>query len=294
MEIDAIGTVSRPGEPAIHPVAALFPMMSEEELAELAADIAERGLLQPIVRDKEGLILDGRNRFAACEIAGVEPEYEEYRGDDPEGYALAVNITRRHLRPGARYIIMEEARRLVNGAGTETYRSLADTGESAAGKARLAEAAVVLDYARDLRDLVVAGDMGLGSAAEQARERKRAAREMQEKKKRLQVGAIDLYEKVEDGLDLDEALGAMQVREEKARAEAAAAENEAQRLEHERSVVRERDIQTARDAAEVIVTSFKTHVASLRIGYDQGATGLVTETMIAQVRDATKLLEELL
>ena len=62
-------------ELAVHPVAALFPMLAGDELEELAADIKARGLLQPIVLDAEGRILDGRNRLAACKIAGVEPNF---------------------------------------------------------------------------------------------------------------------------------------------------------------------------------------------------------------------------
>ena len=44
--------------------------------------------------------LSNRNRRLACEIAGIDPAYEQYEGDDPGGYALAVNITRRHLTKG--------------------------------------------------------------------------------------------------------------------------------------------------------------------------------------------------
>ena len=62
-------------ELAVHPVAALFPMLADDEIEELAADIKARGLLQPIVLDAEGRVLDGRNRLAACEIAGVEPTF---------------------------------------------------------------------------------------------------------------------------------------------------------------------------------------------------------------------------
>jgi ParB-like chromosome segregation protein Spo0J len=46
-------------ELAVHPVAALFPMLAGDELEELAADIKARGLLQPIVLDAEGRVLDG-------------------------------------------------------------------------------------------------------------------------------------------------------------------------------------------------------------------------------------------
>jgi ParB-like chromosome segregation protein Spo0J len=63
-------------ELAVHPVAALFPMLADDELEELAADIKARGLRLPIIRDKEGkTLIDGRNRLVACEKAGVQPDF---------------------------------------------------------------------------------------------------------------------------------------------------------------------------------------------------------------------------
>ena len=64
-----------------HKYAQLFPMASEGELAEMAADIKQRGLLHPIIT-VNGQILDGRNRFRACELAGVTPDFREYEGVD--------------------------------------------------------------------------------------------------------------------------------------------------------------------------------------------------------------------
>src|SRR5262249_8416279 len=50
-----------------HPVAELFPMMTDEELADLAADIKANGLNYPIIKDVvdgEETLIDSRNRAA--------------------------------------------------------------------------------------------------------------------------------------------------------------------------------------------------------------------------------------
>ena len=66
-------------ELAVHPATALFPMLADDELEELAASIKARGLRFPIIRDKEGkTLIDGRNRLVACEKAGVQPDFITY------------------------------------------------------------------------------------------------------------------------------------------------------------------------------------------------------------------------
>jgi ParB-like chromosome segregation protein Spo0J len=47
-----------------HPLANLLPIMDEGRLAELAADIREQGLIEPIALDDTGRVLDGRNHGA--------------------------------------------------------------------------------------------------------------------------------------------------------------------------------------------------------------------------------------
>jgi site-specific DNA-methyltransferase (adenine-specific) len=83
----------------VHPVAALFPMLPEAELNDLALDIKANGLQQPIVMQADTL-LDGRNRLAACERAGVKPTFTEYKGDSPVAFIIGVNLHRRHLDQG--------------------------------------------------------------------------------------------------------------------------------------------------------------------------------------------------
>ncbi len=63
-----------------HPLAAIFPMMSDEQLKAHADDIKDNGQQVPILT-YESKVLDGRNTQAACKIAGVVPRYEEWRGN---------------------------------------------------------------------------------------------------------------------------------------------------------------------------------------------------------------------
>ena len=90
-----------------HRYANLFPMCTEVEIQELAADIAKNGLRQPIVIDSDELILDGRHRAAACKIAGVAPTYEPFVGSDEEkmNYVVSVNLHRRHLKTSQRAMV---------------------------------------------------------------------------------------------------------------------------------------------------------------------------------------------
>jgi ParB-like chromosome segregation protein Spo0J len=83
-----------------HPIADVWPMMDADKLNELAEDIRKNGQLVPVWLF-EGKILDGRNRWAACKIAGVEPKTKEYTGDEPTAFAVALNDRRRHMNKGA-------------------------------------------------------------------------------------------------------------------------------------------------------------------------------------------------
>src|ERR1700731_2582872 len=71
-------------------------------------DIKERGQLEPIILYR-GLILDGRNRYRACQIAGVKPRIEEFDAKatrrSPEEFVLSRNLRRRHLSVGQKAAI---------------------------------------------------------------------------------------------------------------------------------------------------------------------------------------------
>jgi hypothetical protein len=84
----------------VHPAADVFPMMSDEELAELGEDIKKRGLTSSIVISPDGLLLDGRNRLEAMERAGVAVQQWHTRtfgSGDQVAFIISSNIRRRHL-----------------------------------------------------------------------------------------------------------------------------------------------------------------------------------------------------
>jgi len=252
---------------AVHPVADLFPMLAADELAELAEDIKQRGLLHPIVLDTEGRILDGRNRQAACEMAGVEPSTVVYDGDDPDGYALAVNIARRHLTKGQQAMIAAKALSVSKGS------ALSVSEKQGISKGRIGQAVTVRDHAPDMVDAVIAGATGLDEAYRVARERKTAADSVEAQLGRLRAEDPELAAKVVEGeLTLTGAWA-----ERKARAE------------NER-----RDMDAARRAAASLLSNFQSAVATVVIGARLGEPDLITKEAVEKLRSALDQLEDLL
>jgi ParB family chromosome partitioning protein len=88
----------------IHEAANLFPMMSEEEFDALCNDMEEGGYdnAQPIIL-LDGKILDGRNRYAACQKLGITPTTRNYTDSlSPFRYVIRRNLHRRHLTQSQR------------------------------------------------------------------------------------------------------------------------------------------------------------------------------------------------
>jgi hypothetical protein len=162
-------TVEINGRP-VHPVANLFPMMTDEELADLAADIKANGLIQPIVIDYKGLLIDGRNRAKACEIAGIEPAVRMFEGDDPRAFILSMNLKRRHMSAGqqamAQAMIYPEPEK--GGRGKKSKNSTETLGFSAM---RLSQARTVLSHSRDVAMEILAGTKFLDKEYATARKR---------------------------------------------------------------------------------------------------------------------------
>jgi hypothetical protein len=87
----------------LHPACVLLPPLGPEEFRELRASIARLGQIEPIARwERDGTILDGRNRLMACLDLGIEPRIETIAPDDPWEWIWAQNIDRRHIEAGRR------------------------------------------------------------------------------------------------------------------------------------------------------------------------------------------------
>jgi N6-adenosine-specific RNA methylase IME4 len=93
---------------ADHPIAGIFPLMSGPDLAELAADIRANGLREAITLC-DGKILDGRNRFRGCRIAGVSPRFVQFANGSPAAFVLSLNLRRRHLTTSQRACVAVDA-----------------------------------------------------------------------------------------------------------------------------------------------------------------------------------------
>lgn len=138
----------------VHPYAAMWPLLPEAEMLDLADSIACNGLRDPIVLDAQGRLVDGRNRLEACRIAGYDPRFvvledlmlDEFIAD----YISDKNAERRHLKPGqqamGRALMLKAAGRRRNGRwerGVLANDQSLDRSEMVA----MAKAGVVLDVA---------------------------------------------------------------------------------------------------------------------------------------------------
>jgi ParB-like chromosome segregation protein Spo0J len=131
-----------------HPFADAFPMLDQSELRKLADDIQQNGQHQPILVTEDGQILDGRNRWAACERAGIKPVTKVIHGDDEELLKLVVsmNLHRRHLNESQRGMVAAKLADLKPGQRASKKSA---AGIQAAGRVSQQAAAKALNVSRD-------------------------------------------------------------------------------------------------------------------------------------------------
>lgn len=87
-----------------NPLASCWPMLDEDQMTALVEDIKAHGLRNAIVLDQDDQILDGRNRNAACILAGVTPTFEVFIGgpEQQHAFVMSQNAQRRHMTSSQR------------------------------------------------------------------------------------------------------------------------------------------------------------------------------------------------
>lgn len=98
-----------------HPLADAFPLMEGEPFDELVADIRDHGLHHPVTLF-EGMILDGRNRWRACQQLNIPHTEVRYTGDDPVAFVVSENLRRRMLSPRQAALAAERLATVKRGA----------------------------------------------------------------------------------------------------------------------------------------------------------------------------------
>jgi hypothetical protein len=106
-------------ELTLHPLAELFPPMSDDDYQALKADIARRGQINPLTV-QGGQVLDGRHRWRACFEMGILCHVRDLAaGVDPVDYVVAQNLHRRHLTESQRSMVAGKLATLKRGRPSE-------------------------------------------------------------------------------------------------------------------------------------------------------------------------------
>jgi hypothetical protein len=101
----------------VHPAANIFPLMQGDDFAALVDDVKANGLLEPVWLTAAGELLDGRNRARACAAANVPIATKVYTGADPIGFAVSLNMKRRHLTTGQKAAVAADLEKVYAAEG---------------------------------------------------------------------------------------------------------------------------------------------------------------------------------
>jgi len=125
-------------ESKFHPLANIFPLMDDASFEELVDDISKNGLTDPVIM-LDGKILDGRNRWKACQRLGIahkEVQFEQLKlgSDDPAAFVWSRNTVRRHLTPAQRDLAAQAMEELSWGQSPDRVAAKNSGGSSPAKK----------------------------------------------------------------------------------------------------------------------------------------------------------------
>jgi hypothetical protein len=192
---------SQPTEMKVHPAADIFPMLDEAQLAGLAQSIATNGQRFPIMLWRNGaaedILIDGRNRKAACALVEIEPTFDYFEGDEDDviAYIADVNLERRDLTKAQKVMALAKLYPQPDTKGQrspallEKLKQLSKSLSTAQG--RLSQARQILPY-DDLAKAVLNGVMGLDEANNEAKKRKFKSESEADQMAELQANAPEI------------------------------------------------------------------------------------------------------
>jgi len=181
---------------SVHPFAAEFPMMTDGEMDRLVKDIEEHGQIESCIVNSQGVLLDGRNRRAACERLGIEARVRIANPISEVTFIVSLNVARRHLNSGQLAVLgmkslpyFESEARKRQGNRTNLREPVPLSGEKRArddaGKALgvsgryVQQAKRVKEHAPELITAIESGSMTLKAADREISKRKQITRELQ-------------------------------------------------------------------------------------------------------------------
>jgi hypothetical protein len=190
---------------AVHPEAEKFPIMPGD-VESLAEDMKTIGLVDDIMIDAAGVLIDGRTRLAACELAGIEPRFAVMNGEDVVQFIWSRNRKRRQMTQGQFAMVgaLSSATNTLTGPGPKGGRS-ATTGvveaarKASVNKQTMAKAFLVRDFCQDLVEDVRFGRITLDKAFQTAEVRKREQEWRENGIAQLRKIAPELAVRVSDG-----------------------------------------------------------------------------------------------
>lgn len=160
----------------IHPIAELFPRMSDEEYAALRDDIDAFGVREPAwTWNKQ--VIDGRHRVLACEELGIKCPTREYDGTEAEllAFVLSLNLKRRHLDTSQRAMVAASIANLGQGQPEKKPANLPVTQSEAASMLNVGERSVraaktvIEEGVPELKEAVERGEVSVAAAEKVAK-----------------------------------------------------------------------------------------------------------------------------
>ena len=120
-----------------HETANIFPMMSDDEFSALVEDIRANGQRQPIYIH-DGKIVDGRNRYRACQKLGIEPDTRVWDGvGSLVSFVISLNLQRRHLTSSQKSVVAMDVLPMLEAEAQERQLAAGERGnEGGRGNAK--------------------------------------------------------------------------------------------------------------------------------------------------------------